>query len=62
MSHDLIDEYWLYLHPIAIGQGKRLFRASLTRINFRLAESRRFGNGVVLLRYERSGVGTNAAP
>ncbi len=59
MSHDLIDEYWLYLHPIAIGQGKRLFRASLTRINFRLAESRRFSNGVVLLRYERSGVGTN---
>jgi dihydrofolate reductase len=53
MSLDLIDEYWLHVHPIAIGQGKPLFRASQTRINFRFAESRAFGNGVVLLRYER---------
>lgn len=62
MSLDLIDEYRLYVHPVAIGQGKRLFRASLTRISLRLVENRRFGNGVVLLRYERSGVGTNVAP
>jgi dihydrofolate reductase len=53
MRHDLIDEYRLYVHPVVIGQGKPLFQASDIRINLRLAETRTFGNGVVLLRYQR---------
>jgi len=53
MRHDLIDEYRLYVHPIVLGQGKPLFQPSDTKINLRLAESRTFGNGVVLLRYQR---------
>jgi dihydrofolate reductase len=53
MRHDLIDEYRLYVHPIVLGQGKRLFPPSDTRIDLRLAETRTFGNGVVLLRYQR---------
>ncbi len=51
--HDLIDEYRLYVHPILIGQGKPLFQPSDVKINLRLAETRPFGNGVVLLRYQR---------
>ena len=54
MKHDLIDEYRLYVHPIVIGKGKPLFQASETRTNLGLAETRTFGNGVVLLRYERT--------
>ncbi len=54
MRYDLIDEYRLYIHPIVIGQGKPLFPASEARINLRLVETRAFGNGVVLLRYERA--------
>jgi dihydrofolate reductase len=52
MRHDLIDEYRLYVHPVAIGQGKPLFPESDTRTSLRLAETRTFGNGVVLLRYQ----------
>ena len=54
MRHDLIDDYGLYVHPVVIGHGKPLFPRSDTRRDFRLAEARTFGNGVVLLRYQRA--------
>jgi dihydrofolate reductase len=54
MRLDLIDEYRLYVHPIVIGQGKRMFQPAAARTKLRLAETRTFGNGVVLLRYQRS--------
>jgi dihydrofolate reductase len=57
MERDLIDEYRIYVHPVAIGRGKPLFRPSAQRIALRLGETRSFGNGVVLLRYERPGGG-----
>ena len=53
LRHDLIDEYRVYVHPIVIGRGKPMFPPSDARINLRLVETRTFGNGVVLLRYQR---------
>ncbi|MEU9619191.1 dihydrofolate reductase family protein [Streptomyces sp. NPDC048155] len=53
MRHDLIDEYRVYVHPVLIGRGKPLFPTSDTVTALRLTETRTFGNGVVLLRYER---------
>ncbi|UKY55185.1 dihydrofolate reductase family protein [Streptomyces inhibens] len=53
LRHDLIDEYRIYVHPVLIGRGKPLFPASDAMITLRLARTRTFGNGVVLLRYER---------
>ncbi|MEA2325719.1 MAG: hypothetical protein QOE68_678 [Thermoanaerobaculia bacterium] len=53
MGQDLIDEYRIYVHPIQIGEGNRLFPLSQEKILLRLLETRAFGNGVVLLRYER---------
>jgi len=53
MAQDLVDEYRIYVHPIRIGEGNRLFPPSQEKVPLRLAETRAFGNGVVLLRYER---------
>jgi dihydrofolate reductase len=53
MRLDLIDEYRIYVHPVVIGRGNPLFQPSDTKIQLQLAETRTFGNGVVLLRYER---------
>jgi dihydrofolate reductase len=53
MRLGLIDEFWIFVHPIVIGAGRPLFRAHDVRFPLRLRETRAFGNGVVLLRYER---------
>ena len=53
LRHDLIDELRLYVHPVLIGRGKPLFQPSDVKVDLRLAENRAFGNGVVLLRYQR---------
>ncbi len=53
MEHNLVDEFRIYVHPVLIGRGKRLFRESDAMTRLRLTETRTFGNGVVLLHYER---------
>ncbi|WP_432010008.1 dihydrofolate reductase family protein [Streptomyces cucumeris] len=52
---DLIDEYWIYIHPVVLGRGRPLFRPSDTTTALELAGTRTFGNGVVLLHHRRSG-------
>jgi dihydrofolate reductase len=54
MHLGLIDEYWLYFHPIILGGGKPMFRQVHDKINLQLVETRTFGSGVVLLRYRRA--------
>jgi dihydrofolate reductase len=61
LRHDLIDEYRIYIHPVLLGRGKRLFSAADVTKNLRLIESRTFGNGVVFLRYERAEARSGAA-
>jgi len=52
-AHDLIDEYRIYVHPVLLGRGRPLFQPADAMVRLHLAETRAFGNGVALLRYER---------
>jgi dihydrofolate reductase len=55
MQHELVDQYNLWVYPLLLGNGKRLFGEGTIPTALRLAESRTFGNGAVLLSYERAG-------
>ncbi len=50
LEADLLDECHLFLNPVILGGGKPAFRTALRR-NLELLETRRFGTGVVHLRY-----------
>ncbi len=54
MRLGLIDEYWLYIHPVVLGSGTPMFPPLSNKINLRLVETRPFGSGVVLLRYQQA--------
>ena len=51
-QHDLVDEYQLWLHPVILGGGKRLFRDGGVKTDLRLIDSRTSGNGLVILTYQ----------
>jgi len=53
MKRDLIDEYWLAIHPVIVGQGRRLFDGLNERINLRLVDTKIFMSGVVVLHYAK---------
>ena len=55
--HDLIDEYRLYVHPLVIGRGTPMLQPSDAKVPLGLIETHTFGNGVVMLRYERRPLG-----
>jgi dihydrofolate reductase len=47
----LVDEYRLFVYPIVVGRGARLFADRTGVPRLRLLETRAFRSGVVLLRY-----------
>jgi riboflavin biosynthesis pyrimidine reductase len=55
---DLVEEYRLYVHPTVIGRGKQALHPSGAKVLLQLAETHTFGNGVVMLRYQRRRSGT----
>jgi dihydrofolate reductase len=47
----LVDEYQLFLVPVAVGGGKRWLPGNGVRVNLELLDERRFRNGTVYLHY-----------
>ncbi len=51
MKDGLVDEYRLWIHPIVLGSGKRLFGGGLTPLNLKLTTSMITPSGVAMLTY-----------
>ena len=50
---DLIDEFGMWMSPVAVGGGKPFFPPGSGPLELRLAECRSFASGTVWLRYRR---------
>jgi dihydrofolate reductase len=56
LAAGVLDRLHVWLYPVTLGQGKRLFDAGTIPASFRLAEpARSFPKGAVSLVYERAG-------
>jgi dihydrofolate reductase len=54
IEHNLLDEYQLWLHPVVLGGGKRLFRDGNPARRLRLIDSRTTRGGLMILTYGRA--------
>lgn len=54
LNEGLIDEFWLFVNPIILGQGMPLFKNVTGTTTLKLVESKTFECGVIALHYEKS--------
>ena len=52
MAENLVDEMWLFINPILLGEGKPFFKTGKEKTKLKLLESHAFTNGVVCVHYE----------
>jgi len=55
LKHDLVDELWLKIFPVTLGNGKRLFAEGAIPAGFELLESQTSPSGVIFANYKRAG-------
>ena len=53
LNEGLIDEFWLFVNPILLGEGKPLFKNLTSTTNLKLVTSITFASGVIALHYEK---------
>jgi dihydrofolate reductase len=54
MEHDLVDELRLFVYPVVLGAGERLFGDMSDNKPMRLVRAQTVGDGIVFLTYERT--------
>jgi dihydrofolate reductase len=54
MEHGLVDELRLFVFPVVLGAGERLFGETSDKVAMRLTGVRTVGDGLVFLTYERA--------
>ncbi|HZA59402.1 MAG TPA: dihydrofolate reductase family protein [Solirubrobacterales bacterium] len=55
LRHDLIDEFRLFIFPLVLGTGKRLFGDGTIPAGLKLVDSKLSTTGVMITTYERAG-------
>src|SRR5659263_210836 len=55
LKHDLIDEFRLWIFPVTIGKGKRLFGEGTQPAHLKLINSKTSTTGVIIATYEPAG-------
>ena len=55
LRHDLIDQYRMWIFPLALGTGKRFFGDGTIPVGLKLVDSKVTKSGVTINTYERAG-------
>jgi len=55
LEHDLIDVFRVWIFPLVVGRGKRLFGEGTTPAGLSLVDTTVSGSGVIVATYERAG-------
>lgn len=55
LKHDLVDELWLKIYPVTLGEGKKLFDNGTIPAAFTVTESLVTPSGVIFINYKRAG-------
>lgn len=55
LENDLVDELWLKIYPLTLGEGKKLFDNGTIPAAFTLMESLATSSGVIIANYKRAG-------
>lgn len=55
LKHDLVDELWLKIFPLTLGNGKKLFEDGTIPAAFTLTEGTVTPSGIIIANYKRAG-------
>jgi len=53
LNKELVDEFWIFVNPILLGQGIPLFKDISKSVNLSLVETKTFDIGVIALHYAK---------